>query len=174
MCARYDFEFDSVSSVFVYEGSLRQAIHNLKYHDQAWLTEFAAKAMSEKLYSIGFSYDIITYVPMYRKKEHARGYNQAKLLAEKISSLTGIKCVSTLIRTKNTTPQSMLDKHERMNNISGAININNEFRTILQDKSILVIDDILTTGSSLNECAKILKSNGANKVYGLCLCAVKE
>lgn len=172
MCAKYDFEFDRAASAFVYDGSIRKAIHSLKYHDEAWLADFSANAMYKTLKECNMNFDVLTYVPMYKRKELKRGYNQAKLLAEKIAKQLNMNCTDLLIRTINTTPQSQLDKNERMENINGAIKVADKYKNNISDKSVLVIDDILTTGSSLNECAKVLKTCGATHVFGLCMCSV--
>ena len=174
MCAKNDFAFEKAASVYVYEGSVRTVVHKLKYSGEECLANFAAAEMSKKYETLGWNCDFITFVPMYRAKERARGYNQAELLARNVAENTGIECLPALLRTKNTTPQSYLDTAERMANLTGAIKVFEEYKNKIENKRILVIDDILTTGSSLNECAKALIGAGAEKVYGLCMCSVSD
>ena len=173
-CAKHDFEFDNAASAYCYEGAMRELIHKLKYSGEQWIAELMSGVMYDVLLQKDWEIDVIAYVPMYRSKQRARGYNQAELLAKGVAKRKSIECVELLKRIKNTTPQSKLDKDERMLNIKDAIEVNKNIDIDVNGKNVLVIDDILTTGSSLNECARVLKANGANKVFGLCLCSVKE
>ena len=173
-CAKYEFEFDLAASAYCYEGAMRELIHKLKYSGEQWIADLMASTMCEILSQRGWEIDIITFVPMYKLKQRARGYNQAELLAKGVAKSCGVECKEILKRSKNITPQSKLDKSERMENIKDAIVINDKLDIDLDGKRVLVIDDILTTGSSLNECARVLKKMGATQVYGLCLCSVSE
>lgn len=174
LCAQTDFPFESAASVYVYKGSVKTVVHRLKYSGEQWLAEFAANEMYKKYASLDWNCDIVTYVPMYRTKEVKRGYNQAQLLARLLAKNGDIECLPLLVRTKNTIPQSFLDKDERMRNLSGTICVNEEYRDKIVGKRILVVDDILTTGSSLNECSVTLLDCGADKIYGLCMCSVSD
>lgn len=111
---------------------------------------------------------------MYHAKERKRGYNQAETLARLFAAKQDLPCLELLFRIRNTTPQSTLNSDERMENITGAMKLNDAFKNEICGKNVLVTDDILTTGSSLNECAKVLINSGAAKVYGLCMCSVEE
>ncbi len=174
MCAKHDFAFDKAASVYCYEDTMRQLAHRFKYSGAQWLRVFGGRAMAQKYSELGWNCDIICYVPMYKTKERARGYNQAQLLAKELSKTADAEYMDLLKRVKNTVPQSKLGKDERMENIANAIELAHGFDEHIKDKAILVADDILTTGSSINECAKVLKAHGARVVYGLCLCSVSE
>ena len=107
-------------------------------------------------------YDIIIVVPLSWKRRLQRGYNQSQLIAEIISSILQIKIESRILyKTKNIVPQSTLNKKERKENIKGAFKIKN-IEKIMNNK-ILIIDDIYTTGSTLNECSNLLRKNGIKK-----------
>lgn len=107
-------------------------------------------------------YDIIIVVPLSRKRKLKRGYNQSLLIAKIISDILQIKIQSKIIyKTKNIVPQSTLNKEERQANIKGAFKIKNIEKII--DKKILIIDDIYTTGNTLNECSRQLIKNGIKK-----------
>ena len=106
-------------------------------------------------------YDIIIPVPMYKNKKSARGYNQAELLAQELQDITPYK-KGILLKIKDTKKQSTLNKQEREQNLIGAYKIQNG--EIIQNKNIILLDDIYTTGSTANECSKILKQAGANKI----------
>ena len=119
---------------------------------------------NEKICGIIQKYDIIIPVPMNRKKLKLRGYNQVELIAkELVNSGVSIKLdTKSLIKQKNTIPQSTLSKIERKSNLIGAYKIDNNKNII--GKNILLFDDIFTTGSTVNECSRILKKNGAKKI----------
>ena len=109
------------------------------------------------------SYDIIIPVPIHKKRKHRRGYNQTELVAKEISHQLKIKMgKDVLIKNINTKAQSELSKKERNDNIKGAFKVQNLQKII--GKKILLIDDIYTTGSTANECRKILKLAGAKNI----------
>lgn len=173
-CAEHEFAFDGAYSVYCYDGAVRDIVHKFKYAGAMWLADFGGKIMASEHDLSAVNIDYVTFVPMYKKKQKSRGYNQAELLAKKYSFYTKQECIDVLERLKNTTPQSQLDKEERSKNIENAIGIKPCCENLIKDKNILIVDDVLTTGSSLNECAKILKKYGAAKVYGYCLCSVSD
>ncbi len=174
MCAKHDFVFEGSASLFEYDGEVRTLMHKLKYSGEQWIAEYLGKGLAEKYRELGWNIDIVTYVPMYHAKERKRGYNQAQLIAKVFSDNTNLYLSDPLVRTKNTTPQSKLDETERISNLADAIVVKREYRDVVFGKNVLVIDDIQTTGTSLNECAKVLLAAGAAKVYGLCACSVSD
>lgn len=173
-CAEHDFVFDGAYSVYCYDGVARDIVHKFKYSGAMWMADFGGRVMAQEHDVFVNDIDYITFVPMYKKKQKSRGYNQAELLARKFSHYTKIECIDALERLKNTVPQSHLDKSERYKNIENAIGINSNYANLIKNKNILIVDDVLTTGSSVNECAKVLKMYGAAKVYGYCLCSVSD
>ncbi len=108
---------------------------------------------------------ILIPVPMYIKKKKKRGFNQSEEIAKLISELTGIKISTSLIKTKGTKPQMELNRKERIENIKNCFAITDKKE--VENKTILLLDDVYTTGTTMNECAKILKENGAKEVWGL-------
>ena len=108
-------------------------------------------------------FDYLTPIPLHPTRKRERGYNQSLLLAYKISKTYNISLnINFLIKTKNTKNQSLLSKKERWTNITGAFKIKNSNE--VKNKSILIIDDLLTTGATSSEAAKVLKSAGAKTV----------
>lgn len=108
-------------------------------------------------------YDYIINVPMYVKKKKKRGYDQAELIADHLSNLIGIPLEKdNLIRTKNTLPQSKVSFEEREQNVKDVFSVLNKDKIF--GKNILLIDDIYTTGNTLNQCAKELKKAGAGEI----------
>lgn len=110
---------------------------------------------------------ILVPVPLYSSKLKKRGYNQAEILANGISKKLRIEVRNLLLRTKNTKTQFSLGKKERKENMKGVFSLSSS--TNLKGKTVFVIDDILTTGSTLSECANVLKRAGAKRVFGLTL-----
>ena len=118
---------------------------------------------NKKIYGFLKNYDIILYVPMYRLSKWKRGYNQTELIARKIAKTLGIEFVkNNLVKTKNTKKQSTLTKLERKNNIKNAFKITDS--KAIYNKNVILFDDIYTTGSTVNECSRIIKIAGAKSI----------
>lgn len=108
--------------------------------------------------------DIIVPIPLFWWKQLWRGYNQALLLAREISEICNIRTADVLTRTKNTKTQTRLDEQERRENVRNAFTLKS---SDVKHKKILLVDDVLTTGATMDECARVLKDAGAEKVYSL-------
>lgn len=157
--------FKELISIFKYEGIIRDKILQYKFEDKAYMYNTFAKIIlkNEKICGLLKKYDIIIPVPIHKKRKAQRGYNQTQLIASKISKYLEIKlCDDVLIKSKNTIAQSKLNKNKRKQNIKGAFKILNSEK--IQGKNILLFDDIYTTGSTVNECSKILTRAGAKGV----------
>ena len=102
---------------------------------------------------------------MYYKKELKRGYNQSKLLAKELGKELNIKVINTLVKVKENRTQSTLLENERKENVKNVFEIIKESN--IENKNIILVDDILTTGSTIRTCSKILKENGAKKICAL-------
>ena len=148
--------------LFKYEGDIRNKLIDFKFNDKPYIAKSFAKFIikNEKICGILKKYDIITAVPMYIKKQNKRGYNQAELFAKYLAEELNMKYYQTLEKIKNTKMQSSLNKQEREHNLDGAYKLKNA--EIIQNKNIILVDDIYTTGSTVNECIKMLKN--ANKI----------
>lgn len=110
--------------------------------------------------------DSIIPVPLHKRRLRWRGFNQALMLAREISEITGIWVdPNTLIRVRYTRPQTRLPFKERSENVKGAFEVARE--TFVRDRSVLLVDDVATTGSTLTECARVLKKAGARRVEAL-------
>ena len=122
--------------------------------------------MQDKIFTENFinKYDVIISVPIHNKRMKTRGYNQSKLIAKEIAINCGKEYYdNVIIKSKNIAPQSTLDMLERVKNIKEAFSIGKNSEKI-SGKNVALFDDIFTTGSTVNECAKILKGIGANNV----------
>jgi len=165
-----DKSIDKIDSVFLFEQDtrVRIAIHLLKYSGAERIAErfgiFIAKkiANDEKL-SMS---DMIIPVPLHHARKRERGYNQSELIGRKVGRELSIKYEPKLLeRTRQTLTQTLFDAEGRRKNIAGAFSIGKGFLDQVAGKSFLLIDDVITTGSTIRECARILKENGSSAVY---------
>lgn len=106
----------------------------------------------------------ITYVPLHSYKRNLRGFNQAEVLANEIAKITKLDITELIIRTRNTKTQVKLNKNERSLNLKKAFKVNQNIKI---PTTVIIVDDVFTTGTTLNECAKLLKEAGVRQVYGL-------
>lgn len=151
--------------VFKYENIIRKLIIDFKFNDKAYLCEIFVKFFikNEKICRFFKTYDIITPVPIHKKRKNERGYNQSALIARKIAGkFEGLKYVELLEKKINNKVQSSLTKIERIQNVKNVYYAKNIEK--INGKSIILIDDIYTTGSTTEECVKILKQNGAKNI----------
>ena len=159
--------FENYIYVFKYEGIIRNKIIDYKFNEKSYYYKFFSKIIlkNAKIYGNLKKYDIIMPVPIHKKRKKQRGYNQSALIAKEIAKkIENLKYENEiLIKQKNIKPQSSLNKIQRKENVINAYKIQNVEKII--NKNIIIFDDIYT--STVNECAKILKQNGANKILVL-------
>jgi len=176
-CMDIDPMFDETRSAVVYNDASRRLILNFKFNDKInfvhTFTPWLLRAGSELIDKA----DFIIPVPLHPKKLRQRRFNQSALLAHEVSKKAHrVKnyLPDGLIRTRNTIPQKGLNRKERNENIIGAFAINDNHLDSFTHKNILLIDDVLTTGSTLNECARILKNAGSKTVNILTIARVTK
>lgn len=161
-CAAREPLYDRGSAAVVYEGSARKILYGLKYGGKGYLAENIA-AIMEPVLPAASSYDMILPVPMHRSKKSERGYCQTTLIARQIAGRTGKPMVpDNLVRIRKTEPMSGLSREKRTANIRGAFEVKDP--AALAGKRVLLVDDLLTTGSTADECARVLKQAGAASV----------
>jgi len=150
-----------------FNGPLRNAIHRLKYGRDVALGEVLARPMINYLKQTGWKVDIVVPVPMSLSRRAERGYNQAALLARPIALSFGLEYRSRALRkTRETRSQVGLSLGERQANVRGAFEAD---RRVVSGKQILVVDDVTTSGATLNACARALRVAGAREIYCLTL-----
>jgi ComF family protein len=162
--------FTMARALGAFEGSLQTAIHRWKYEGKAHLTPFFAEWMAEGLnrYWEPDSLDLLIPVPLHPRRLRERGFNQALLLAKELSRRTGIPYFKTILKKKKSTlPQVNLSGVERERGLRGAFHVV-EKEELLR-KSVLLVDDVYTTGATVNECSKVLVKEGAGRVDVLTL-----
>ena len=163
---------DGINSFWEYEGLMEKLIWGIKYERKFHLINELIETAFEKI-ELNLPEDaIITFVPMFKKKEKQRGFNQAELIARKIGEKTGKKVFSLLEKIKDTPSQTKLDKKQRMLNVKDAFIFNIESLAETLSKKVVLVDDVWTSGATMLECVKVLRRAGKEKVFGLVLARV--
>lgn len=152
--------------IFVYEGTIKERLINFKFHDKIYIYKSFVNFMrkNKKICKFLKSYDIIIPVPIHYQRKIIRGYNQSDLLAKEIAKyFDNLEYVhDVLLKKVNNKPQRTKSKTDRKANVVGAYYIKKEEK--IKNKKVLLLDDIYTTGSTVNECTKVLMKADANLV----------
>lgn len=167
-CLTHPPHFDSARSRFLYEGPLRDLIHSFKYNQCIHLRYPLALLALEGV--AGFPPDhtpqLIVPVPLHRSRLRQRGFNQAVLLGRVVAARLSLPLLpDALIRTRPTEPQITLSAAERRANVKGAFAVGDP--ALIAGKRVLLLDDVMTTGSTMDECARELKKAGAAAVVAV-------
>jgi competence protein ComFC len=167
-CGDRRFHFDCAVAPYLSHGVVRDFIHRFKYdgdyHLRHPLAEWAAVALDDERLRVQ-PYDAFIPVPLHRARKRERGFNQAEVLASLLARRTGTPLCNELQRTRYTTTQTRLDRHERMENLRGAFRVRQA--AAVQRRHLILVDDVFTTGSTVEECARVLMQAGAASVRAL-------
>jgi len=163
ICRRHSDLHSVVVAAHFGIGPIRSLIHRLKYDKLADLAEILGSILVSAALRNGLRDFVVVPVPLARQREKARGFNQSELLAKYLSNKLNVAFVKMLRRNRNTASQTKLTREQRLLNIKNAFVVQ---RSAVGD-NILLIDDVITTGATLEECAKVLKQAGAQKVSAL-------
>ncbi len=166
LCRRGIIGFDAAYAFGSYEGVLRELVHLFKYGRVRALAKPLGDLMASTLPRMQ-RFDIVTPMPMHWLRRWQRGFNQAELLAAEVARRYAIRPEKILRRRKGTPPQAGLSRSARRQNVTGAFEVTKGAR--IQDKRILLIDDVLTTGATASACAAAMKRGGAKYVAVLAL-----
>lgn len=157
-------------SAFSYSKAMKASMYGFKYNNKREYAGFYASKIAESYSDVirTWNVDVLIPVPLHAAKKRKRGYNQATVLAKELERLLDIKVDDNILkRVKNTRPQKELTDKERYNNIKNAFQIStNE----LKYNKVILVDDIYTTGVTIDECAKVLMDAGVGKVYFITAC----
>ncbi len=167
-CIKKTYRFDRARSATFYRGKVKETIKRFKFLKMPELARPLARitVASEVVKSALREADTLVPVPLHKARLNQRGFNQSLLLARELSRATGLKLLEhTLRRTRHTLPQVGLGKKERRRNVKGAFEVRNPGD--VKDKSIVLVDDVFTTGNTLNECSRVLKKAGAGQVIAV-------
>ena len=159
------------TSPFMYKECFADAVKAFKFNNRPQYAKALAFAVVTSLnITDNLQYDYITCVPMHPKLKNQRGYNQSELLAKECAKLMGVKYIDALEKFKQNKPQHSLKGSERRKNVKGVYRAVNKDK--IKGKKILLIDDIITTGNTLAECAKMLKKSGCEEIDCAAICYV--
>jgi competence protein ComFC len=154
---------DGLAAPFFYTGPVRQGLLNMKYYRRRDNTRYFGGEIAAAVRALGLSCDGVCFVPMGAKSQKTRGFNQSERLAARVGEILGLPVLPAgLVKCRESRPQHRLSSAARRENISGCFAVWDDVR----GRRILLIDDIKTTGATLEECARILKTAGAAEVVG--------
>ena len=161
-------EIDGVRSPFRFEGIIRQAIHEFKYHNLRTLSVPLAKLIFNYLEFNPIPCEVLVPVPLHTRRLRQRGYNQSSLIANELGKLTTLPVIENcLLRSKDTPPQTMTASvNDRRENVVDAFSYRDQR---LRGRHIMLVDDVCTSGATLEACAAALKAGEASSVWGLTL-----
>ncbi|MEE9585088.1 MAG: ComF family protein, partial [Candidatus Brocadiales bacterium] len=161
--------FDGAFSATYYEGTIRELIHQFKYGRHEFLARPLAEILVQCVEEAGLGsigLNMVVAVPLHRKKKSLRGFNQAELLGRNVGRSLDIEvCTGGLKRTLNTPSQTNLPYYCRQENVRGAFMVKRP--PVFKGKDVLLVDDVLTSGLTASECARVLKEAGVGRVYVL-------
>lgn len=164
-CCDAKRHFEMSKSLYAYEGIIKNAIYSYKYYNKPYYYKFFGNSLINYIKDNNYTeFDYIVSVPLHPSKMRKRGYNQSELLGRHISANLSIPYVDALKRTKKTLKQSEQSKEERRRNLKDAFTVK-KYPEIIINRSVLLIDDIYTTGATVEECSKTLVNFGVSKVY---------
>ncbi len=166
-CQTHPLHIDSIRSVYRFEGKLRDTLHEFKYNGLRVLARPLGDLMGRQMDEYPVPVDAIVPVPLHPRRRRSRGYNQSALLAHDLGRLIGKPVVvRSLVRQRETVPQVSLGAAERRANVRDAFVCSND---VLQDRDVLLVDDVCTTGATLEACGVALHKVGAKSVHALTL-----
>ena len=163
-CSLQKHIFTEGRSLYVHKSPVLEAVYALKYHNRKIYASFFAGELAEHYgsYLIRKRIDLIVPIPLHKRKQRQRGFNQAELVARELGRLAGIPVdTRSLKRIKDTDPQKNLNDKKRRHNIRGAFSVQGN---VVIRKNVLLVDDIYTTGSTMDEAARVLLCAGAENV----------
>ena len=164
LCIKGEHIFDFARSALLFTQTLREIIHHLKYSDRVSLAKPLGEILKQCLHREAFAGEFIIPVPLHRSRQRERGFNQAELIANQL----GLPVAPGILkRRKNTPSQTGLSRNERKRNLASAFEVTREVKG-----RVIVVDDVYTTGSTMNEIARTLKRAGAERVEVLTVARV--
>ena len=163
---------DGAATTGVHEGVLQTAIHALKYENVPELAQTLAARMEQVIVQLDWQIDMIAPVPLHTTRLEERGYNQSQLIGDQLARRLNSMCLpEALERSRNTPSQVGLNAQERKMNVSDAFHALPE---LVSGRHILLVDDVLTTGATLQACAEAARAAGAAAVYGLTVSTARD
>jgi len=170
-CEGGGFHFDRCRSAMAYEGAVDGAVKKFKFHRNVHMGYYLCRKMSDFISEQGEMFeplrkaDALVPVPLHPFRFLRRGFNQSEMIAREASGALGVPVLPCLARTRHTRPQSLLKAEERIENVQGAFAVKKKYD--LPGMRLVVVDDVMTTGATVNECSRVLGEAGAEEVHVL-------
>lgn len=157
--------YEKLCAPYYYSGAIKTLIWRFKFRNKTDIADFLGEQMAKCVVTRfeGYEFDSVTYVPATKKNTKSRGYNQAELLAKRLSHILDVPCEEFLVKKYETQSQHSLPQMKRTGNILGVFDVSG--KSDIEFKRVLLCDDVKTTGATLNECAKTLLIGGAAEVF---------
>ena len=165
-CQAVQFTIEGIRSLFPLQGIVRDAVHQLKYNNLKALAQPLGRLLTDYLHTNPLHGEVLVPVPLHPKRLRQRGYNQSALLAQELGRLMNLPVeVNSFLRSRNTLSQARTaNVEERRSNVHGAFKCEGKR---LRERVVILIDDVCTTGATLDACASALKEVGVTSVWGL-------
>ena len=169
-CKSNLISLDKCRSVFSYDGVIKKLVRKAKYDGKKYILDYFADELKKLFVKLAWTPDFLVAVPMTVKALRKRGYNQSLVLTQSLSSKTGVAILDCLSKVKETPNQAKLKRAERIKNLNGVIRVTD--KKAVMGKSLLIVDDVTTTGSTAEVIASRLKHAGARQVFLLTVASV--
>lgn len=167
-CSDREFHFECIVAPYLARDVVRECIHKFKYerqfHLRRQLAEWAAAGLDDERIRAQ-PFDMFVPVPLHAARKREREFNQAEVIARLLARRAAVPVRNAIERIRYTTTQTRLDRHERMENLRGAFRVRHP--AVVQNRHIILVDDVFTTGSTVEECARVLRAAGAASVRAL-------
>lgn len=151
-------------AIWPYQDEWQQVILDFKFRNRPWLADALAQELVPVLPA---GYDLLVPVPLHKNRLRERGYNQSELLVQALAEQSKLPWQKSLLRSRDTPHQTGLSRNQRLHNLDGAFTIDQKCQ--VNGKNILLVDDVFTSGTTLQECAQVLHQHGAKKIMGITL-----
>ena len=169
-CKGKSIYVDKARSLYNYDKNISTLIQQLKYYDKRFIAEVFGESLANLYRKSYFNADCLCFIPMTAKAKKKRGYNQSQLIANALSKHIGVPVLELVSKEKETKRQAKLNREERLKNLKGCFKPKSKKE--IEGKTILLIDDVLTTGATSESVANVLKNKGAKAVYLLTVASV--
>lgn len=163
-CKLVKYNFDKSHSFAVYDDVIAKIVKRFKYNGKKYYAKYIAELMFQNAKYFD-DVDLIIFVPIGKKRKFERGFNQAEEMAIELGKLTGIEVIGALEKIGRERHQAGLSQKDRRKNLAGTFIFKTELKEQIKNKNILIIDDVFTTGATLSECAKVIKTGKPKKIY---------
>ena len=165
-CLKGENHFDKAVSVFSYDSFSKKLILSFKNQDATYLAPLFAQWINRIIQDFSYDLDVIVPVPTDFWRRITRKYNQTELLAQELQKISDIDYVPRVLqKSGRTDSQKTLSRTQRLINLKKSFSLNEKYKEAVKDKTVLLVDDVITTGATANECSKLLKKAGASVVY---------